>query len=279
MLRSSFFSGTSGPVFDRGQFIGNQQIHLIFNHPSREFFFFFLFSFFFFLLLLVRIHFDITPIRVRRRRAARNTTTSTFRILLGWRLNIPKYLSHDAESQAQENQESPDLNVSRRKFFCCRSRLQTISHCRLGPSPPSRILRVLGLGRFIRRRISQNRILRGNNSPLERDVFEVYKQHLLPKGLGHPLWIPQSNMRLPVPYRQTGVSIGDVGIITREGAFDFLFNICYPRDHPFNSRVPPDFEPFSPSISLDSNILEYREFSCNTFLTSDDIEADPTHPK
>lgn len=88
-------------------------------------------------------------------------------------------------------------------------------------------------------------------------------------------------MRLPVPYRRIGVSIGDVGIITREGAFDFLFNICYSRDHPINSliQLPPDFEPLTPSINLDSNILEYREFSWGTHLASDDIRANQAHPK
>ncbi|KAJ3511904.1 hypothetical protein NLJ89_g3841 [Agrocybe chaxingu] len=52
----------------------------------------------------------------------------------------------------------------------------------------------------------------------------LYEQHLMHNGRGYPLWIPQPNIRLPIPYRAKGVSIGDVGIITAYGAFDFLFN-------------------------------------------------------
>ncbi|PPQ77885.1 hypothetical protein CVT25_015372 [Psilocybe cyanescens] len=115
-----------------------------------------------------------------------------------------------------------------------------------------------------------------NFPPMERDAFQVYKRHMQPKGYGHPLWIPQSNMRLPVPYRQTGVCIGDVGIITREGAFDCLFNICLPRDHPINSHVPDNFEPLLIPLSH-RPILEYRSFSWGAYLASDDIHANQAH--
>lgn len=57
-----------------------------------------------------------------------------------------------------------------------------------------------------------------------------YVRHLLPKGHGFPLWVPQPNLSLSEEYRRNGVCIGDVGIITAEGAFDFLFNICRPPD-------------------------------------------------
>lgn len=40
------------------------------------------------------------------------------------------------------------------------------------------------------------------------------------------------------------MDIGDVGIITSDGDFDFLFSICLPSRHPINSgRVPPGFMP------------------------------------
>ncbi|KDR78365.1 hypothetical protein GALMADRAFT_65128 [Galerina marginata CBS 339.88] len=106
---------------------------------------------------------------------------------------------------------------------------------------------------------------------MERDGFQMYKRHMIPKGLGHPLWIPQANMRLPVPYRQAGVCIGDVGIITREGAFDCLFNICLPLDHPINSSLlPDDFAPLHPPLDH-QHIIEVREFSSNAYLASNDI--------
>ncbi|KDR67719.1 hypothetical protein GALMADRAFT_26936, partial [Galerina marginata CBS 339.88] len=51
---------------------------------------------------------------------------------------------------------------------------------------------------------------------------------------GSPLWIPEPNKRLPISYQRRGIDIGDVGIITANGGFDFLFNICLPYNHPMN---------------------------------------------
>ena len=71
----------------------------------------------------------------------------------------------------------------------------------------------------------------------------IYQRHLEVKGYGFPLWIPPANQNLPIQYRRTGVRIGDVGIITPDGAFSFLFNICLPRDDPVNRSLPEDFYP------------------------------------
>ncbi|KAJ7484519.1 G-protein alpha subunit-domain-containing protein [Mycena latifolia] len=72
---------------------------------------------------------------------------------------------------------------------------------------------------------------------------QLYSRLLLSKGAGYPLWQPEPYDDLPAEYKQTGVRIGDVGIITSDGAFDFAFNICVPSDDPINSvGVPDGFE-------------------------------------
>ena len=96
-------------------------------------------------------------------------------------------------------------------------------------------------------------------SPITR-----YQRHLLLERHGFPLWAPQPLRRLPLSYRRTGVSVGDVGIITSQGSFDYLFNICLLHDHPRNPEVLP--MDFSPIILLPSDISELREHDSGTCL-------------
>jgi hypothetical protein len=84
---------------------------------------------------------------------------------------------------------------------------------------------------------------------------ETYQRLLLPKGHGVPLYFPNLYDNLEAPCRDRGVSIGDVGIITDDGSFDFLFSVCLPCDDPVNiGRTPPSFKMVSlhPSIDLGS---------------------------
>lgn len=53
---------------------------------------------------------------------------------------------------------------------------------------------------------------------------EAYRILLLEK-LGYPLWYPDLDENLPATYLEQGVRIGDVGIITEGGQFDFKFNV------------------------------------------------------
>ena len=102
-------------------------------------------------------------------------------------------------------------------------------------------------------------------SPIAR-----YQRHLLLKRHGFPLWAPQPLRRLPLSYRRTGVSVGDVGIITSQGSFDYLFNICLLHDHPRNPEVLP--MDFSPIILLPSDISELREHDSGTCLMTSSIK-------
>ena len=66
-------------------------------------------------------------------------------------------------------------------------------------------------------------------------------------GRGYPLWVPEPNHRLPTEYREVGLQVGAVGVVTEHGSFDIFFNICLPADHPLHSAygVPDGFKQFS----------------------------------
>jgi hypothetical protein len=104
----------------------------------------------------------------------------------------------------------------------------------------------------------------------------MYEQHLSLKNRGFPLWIPQPNIRLPIPYRAKGVCIGDVGIVTTFGGFDFLFNICRTRDDPINpEELPDNFAPIYPPLNP-TDVREFREFSSGSYLASSSIVESQT---
>jgi hypothetical protein len=71
-------------------------------------------------------------------------------------------------------------------------------------------------------------------------MSQVYSKLLSSKGHGYPLWIPEPNENLSYEYRQRGVSIGDIGIITPHGGFDFLFNVYELANHPIHVNGVPE---------------------------------------
>jgi hypothetical protein len=78
-------------------------------------------------------------------------------------------------------------------------------------------------------------------------------------------------MQLPIEYRRRGTSIGDVGIITSTGEFDFLFNIFYPANHPINRGVvPQDFSPLSLE-ELEYDIQQSNVYGPDTYLASSSV--------
>ena len=101
---------------------------------------------------------------------------------------------------------------------------------------------------------------------------DLYAQQLLLKGNGYPLWDPQPKRHFGDPSSPAGVAIGDVGIITTNGGFDFLFNVCVPPDHPINPRdLPNSFSPLSPQLSH-TDICEFQEYAPGEYLASDSVE-------
>ncbi|KAF4617803.1 hypothetical protein D9613_006184 [Agrocybe pediades] len=116
--------------------------------------------------------------------------------------------------------------------------------------------------------------------PVQRSN-EIYERHLLLKGRGFPLWIPEPNKNLSMIYQRQGISIGDVGLVTYAGSFSFLFNICLPADHPVNPRVMPEgFAPIDPPIDP-GDVRRFTEFKSRSFLGSNSIvkssEPDENH--
>lgn len=96
-------------------------------------------------------------------------------------------------------------------------------------------------------------------------------------NVGYPLWIPSPDTQLPVTYRASGVCIGDVGIITPEGGFSFLFNVCQEATHPINASrpIPPGFRPFSlPNENWVIN--RFKEFGAGRSLSSSSITRSDT---
>ena len=101
---------------------------------------------------------------------------------------------------------------------------------------------------------------------------EIYERLLQGKGRGFALYVPEPNMHLPHAYQKIGINIGDVGFITPDGAFSFLFNICVPRDDPINPRIlPEDFSLLQPMLT-DFDVAKFPRFKSGSYLASASIE-------
>jgi hypothetical protein len=91
---------------------------------------------------------------------------------------------------------------------------------------------------------------------MSMSAADIYARCLLPLKEGYPLYCPELPDRLNVggyyeSYRKKGISIGDIGIITADGDFDYLFNICESRS---------DSEVNSPTSTNGQAVIESSEF-------------------
>lgn len=105
------------------------------------------------------------------------------------------------------------------------------------------------------------------------DYCKIYQDALGDEGHGFPLWVPSPNLNLHLTYRRHGVSIGDVGILTPFGAFDFLFNIFKPADDPINAAAPPGFQPLTSSRPNLTDTQRYPYFNEGVHIASQSIAA------
>lgn len=100
---------------------------------------------------------------------------------------------------------------------------------------------------------------------------ELYYNNLILKRRGSPLWIPEPPYNLPIAYQKQGVSIGDVGVLSTSGSFNFFFNICYSRENPVNSGgVPEGFVPLEPPLNP-RHIQQLQEFNSGSYVASESI--------
>ncbi|KIM91599.1 hypothetical protein PILCRDRAFT_57789 [Piloderma croceum F 1598] len=101
---------------------------------------------------------------------------------------------------------------------------------------------------------------------MARAPSDVYARQLFPKKYGIPLFIPEPNGNLPPDYHDQGASIGDVGTVTSDGSFSFVFNICTPSDNPVNCNgVPEGFKQVS--------LLPGEIFHTNMFPPASDVSS------
>ncbi|KIL63027.1 hypothetical protein M378DRAFT_731739 [Amanita muscaria Koide BX008] len=71
-------------------------------------------------------------------------------------------------------------------------------------------------------------------------VADRYTRSMLKCLAGYALYEPQPLSELSKEYLHHGVNIGDVGFVREDGVFDFLFNICPPKNSLINPPILPD---------------------------------------
>ncbi|KAF8171639.1 hypothetical protein BJ912DRAFT_995275 [Pholiota molesta] len=98
---------------------------------------------------------------------------------------------------------------------------------------------------------------------------ESYSRSLMMKGHGFPLWYPGGDLGKPIEYLQKGVSIGDVGVLDRDGLFDFCFNIFLPPDDPKHSHLAPEeFKPIEGGLDPSEVHTQPDYFKPGSVITS-----------
>lgn len=107
---------------------------------------------------------------------------------------------------------------------------------------------------------------------------KVYVQLMSTLGHGYPLWFPDYDPNLPPTYPKDGTRIGDLGYLTDEGSFEYLFNVCTDASDPSNSgRVPPDFVPLTdiPEPAVEKQLGMHKK---NKVLTASSERQLSTRP-
>ncbi|KDR69320.1 hypothetical protein GALMADRAFT_145697 [Galerina marginata CBS 339.88] len=102
---------------------------------------------------------------------------------------------------------------------------------------------------------------------------ETYSRALLLQSHGFPVWHPSGDIGKPVEYLQKGVTIGDVGVLDKDGIFDFYFNIFLTPDDPVHARsAPREFQPIKPPLQQAEITLDQEYFKPGDVVSSRGIK-------
>ena len=96
---------------------------------------------------------------------------------------------------------------------------------------------------------------------------EVYSRLMFVHGHGYPLYHPGPDQSRSLANRRAGIRIGDVGVMTRDGSFDFLFNIFAEHSDVNGRGLPENFEVIGSTIDI--SITDY--FPVDTHLLGNGI--------
>ncbi|KAF7328041.1 Pleiotropic drug resistance ABC transporter protein [Mycena kentingensis (nom. inval.)] len=111
---------------------------------------------------------------------------------------------------------------------------------------------------------------RSQDGPVVLSDNDLYCEQLWPKRRGFPLYVPAPQRNLPAEYLLKGAAIGDVGMVTAEGIWNFFFNLFHPADHPINrGRVPEGFVPLDPFDEADLYELDFDPGSFVALLNAE----------
>ena len=96
---------------------------------------------------------------------------------------------------------------------------------------------------------------------------------MLTHRAGYPLYMPTPLGGLPESHRENGIRVGDVGVITANGAFLFLFNACqhHSQSDAKNDPLIDNFEIIKPKI------VTSKKFSPDTYLHSISVNDTGNH--
>ncbi|KAK0199695.1 hypothetical protein DFS33DRAFT_1398311 [Desarmillaria ectypa] len=89
-------------------------------------------------------------------------------------------------------------------------------------------------------------------------------------GHGYPLWLPQPISNIHPDCVRRGTQLGDLGHLSYDGGFTYLFNVCKDAMDPVNlNRAPPGFTPLTSIPGVREDLAVHKR---NTVISSSAAE-------